>query len=64
MKRAIFRVVKRGTKWIVKSNREELSAAKLKSSAIDRAFWYAKKASPSFVRIYSAAGKLQVESEW
>lgn len=62
--RKIFRVVKRGTKWAVRLNREELSVARIKASAIARAFRYAKKASPSLVRIYSATGKMQVESKW
>lgn len=65
----LLKVMKQGTKWIVKSSRvingwtvDDTPTNKAK--AVAAAFRYAKKFSPSKVRIYTATGRMQVESEW
>jgi hypothetical protein len=67
--RTILKVIRQGTKWVMKSSRlidgwTLYDQAKSKAEAIKVAFKYAKRMSPAVVRIYSAAGKTQVESEW
>lgn len=65
----LLKVMKQGTKWIIKSSRvidgwtvDDTRTNKAK--AVDAAFRYARKFSPAKVRLYSAAGKMQVESNW
>lgn len=65
----LLKVIKIGTKWAVKSSRvidgwTLDDGYAIKAKAISAAFSYAKRLSPAKVRIYSAAGKMQVESIW
>lgn len=65
----ILWVMKRGTKWIFKSSRcingwTLYDEAKTKAECIEITFKYAKKLRPARVKIYSAKGKLQVQSDW
>lgn len=69
MKPLLLKVIKVGTKWAVKSSRvidgwTLDDGYTVKEKAITAAFRYAKRFSPAKVRIFSAAGKMQVESEW
>lgn len=65
----LLKVIKIGTKWAVKSSRiidgwtldDDYT---IKAKAIAATFRYAKRFSPAKVRLYSARGRMQVESNW
>jgi hypothetical protein len=65
----VFRVVKEGTYWKLKGRIPKIgdmvwARMRIKAKVIEHAFRLAKKRSPSKVKIYSASGKLQVQSNW
>lgn len=61
--RTVIKIVKRSTRWILLPNVVD-KVFKLKSKAVDAAFRYAKRHSPTTVKIYSANGRMQVMSDW
>lgn len=65
----VLRVIKRGTKWVFKSNKlingwTLYDSAETKAEAINAAFRYARKVRPALVRIFDAKGHMQKEVEW
>lgn len=65
-KRTILKVIKQGTKWIVKSSRlidgwTVDDSPKSYAQAVDLAFKHAKKIKGAIVRLYDAKGNLEVE---
>ena len=67
-RKAILKVIREGGKWIVRSNRmidgfTVDDTCKSKSQAVTRAYKYAARLKPALVKIFTVAGKLQINYE-
>lgn len=66
-RRRIFRVIRRDGRWVVKVNKTcdgwtLDDGPRDKGGAIDTAYAHAKRFKPALVRIFTAAGRLQIEA--